>query len=154
MRTFLTVMVTLAILPQAVGAPARRDDERAVLDAVQRLFDAFAARDAAATSALLVDEGSFVAIVTREDGGVAYTVTPHTRIVEQVGADSEPWYERIWDARVEVHGPLAMVWAPYDFRRGETFSHCGVDALTLIRTADGWKLVSAVYTVEREGCET
>jgi hypothetical protein len=153
MRILFASLLAVAAVAQPAAAQTVSDEERAVLAAVQRLFDAFAARDSAATRALLIDEGSFISIVA-SNGDVSYTVTPHPRIVEQIGAGSEPWHERIWDARVEVHGPLAMVWAPYDFRRGDVFSHCGVDALTLIRTADGWKVAAAIYTVEREGCES
>ena len=42
--------------------------------------------------------------------------------------------------------------APYDFHRDGEFSHCGVDAFTLVRTESGWKISGGVYTVETEGC--
>jgi hypothetical protein len=32
------------------------------------------------------------------------------------------------------------------------FSHCGVDAITLVRTDAGWRIASFVYTVEETGC--
>jgi len=99
----------------------------------------------------LIPEGGFVS-VTEQDGAPAYSVSPRARILANLTGASEPWHERVWDARVEVHGPIAMVWAPYDFRRGEEFSHCGVDGFTLVRTPDGWRIAWAVYTVEREGC--
>jgi hypothetical protein len=51
-----------------------------------------------------------------------------------------------------VRGTLATVWAEYDFHFGTTFSHCGVDAVQLLRTAAGWKIVSIADTYETEGC--
>src|SRR5688500_13681294 len=45
-----------------VGAQAPRDDEAAVLAAVQRLFDAMASRDTAAARALMVRGTQFVSV--------------------------------------------------------------------------------------------
>jgi hypothetical protein len=58
----------------------------------------------------------------------------------------------MWDARVKIHGPIAVVWTPYDFYRGGRFSHCGVDAFTLVRVAGGWRIATGTYTVEPAGC--
>ena len=52
-----------------------------------------------------------------------------------------------------MSGTLATVWADYDFHFGKTFSHCGVDAVQLLKTAEGWKIVSIADTFVREGCE-
>jgi hypothetical protein len=45
------------------------------------------------------------------------------------------------------------VWAPYDLWVNKKFSHCGVDVFTLIKTNQGWKIASLVYTVEPDACE-
>jgi hypothetical protein len=60
--------------------------------------------------------------------------------------------ERMWDARVLIHGRIAVLWTPYDFHRDGKFSHCGVDAFSLVKTDDGWKIAGFIYTVEPEGC--
>ena len=51
-----------------------------------------------------------------------------------------------------MSGSLATVWAAYDFHFGQTFSHCGVDAVQLLRTAQGWRIMSIADTFVREGC--
>jgi len=53
---------------------------------------------------------------------------------------------------IKIHQGLAMAWVPYEFHVNGKFSHCGVDVFTLIQTQDGWKIVSAAYTIEQEGC--
>ena len=60
--------------------------------------------------------------------------------------------ERAWNPEVRVEGTLATVWAEYDFHFVSTFSHCGVDAVQLLRTGSGWKIVSIADTYQREGC--
>ena len=54
---------------------------------------------------------------------------------------------------VQIEGTLAQIWASYDFHFGQTFSHCGVDAVQLLKTAEGWKIMSLADTFVREGCE-
>ena len=51
---------------------------------------------------------------------------------------------------VQVHERIAMVWAPYDLWVNDKFSHSGVDVFTLLKTAEGWKISSCSYTVEKK----
>ena len=82
----------------------------------------------------------------------------------QVGAfDGDAWLgglagagprldERLGPAAVEIDGNLANVSAYYEFRRGDDFSHCGMDQFVLGRTAAGWKLMAVAYSVRLDGC--
>ena len=53
---------------------------------------------------------------------------------------------------VRLHGTVATVWTPYDFWIDGKFSHCGIDAFDLVKTASGWKIAGVVFTVEPK-CE-
>lgn len=53
---------------------------------------------------------------------------------------------------IKIHNNIAVVWMPYTLSLSGKFSHCGVDVFTLLKAADGWKIVSTVYSVEPEGC--
>ncbi len=65
---------------------------------------------------------------------------------------AEVWDERLRNTAVRVDGPLASVWTEYAFYAGPRFSHCGVDARQLARTAAGWRIVALVDTRQRTGC--
>jgi hypothetical protein len=56
------------------------------------------------------------------------------------------------DVTVQVHQNIAAVWAPYDLWINDTYSHCGVDVFTLLKSSEGWKIASLSFTVEKEGC--
>lgn len=146
-RTTLLIFLLLG----SVGPAWPQSPQSAVIAAVQQLFDAMAARDTAAARAVLMPEGLFFAVSSGEDEE-AVSAMPHTDFLARLGTAQERWLERMWEPQVLIHGPLAVVWTRYDFYRGGTFSHCGVDAFNLIRTADGWKIASAAYTVEPDGC--
>ena len=76
------------------------------------------------------------------EGFIRAVGTPH----------KEVWDERIYNVKITTDGPMAIVWAPYKFYRGETFSHCGVNVFTLIQTANGWKIKEITDTRRKENC--
>ena len=152
MRALVLVAVVLLALPagaqSAAGASA---DEAAVVAAVQKFFDAIAARDLDAARTVLLPEGRDHSVRERPEGPIIRSFT-NEDFVERLATGTEHWLERMWEPKVMIHGRIAVLWAPYDFHRDAEFSHCGVDAFTLVKTETGWKISGGVYTVETEGC--
>ncbi len=134
-----------------VPAP-RSPDEEEVLAAVQRFFDTMPARDVEGARSVLDPEGDFVSVRRDETGHRVVRRAPNADYLERLPALNETYLERLWNAEVRIHGPIATVWAPYDFYIDDQFSHCGVDAFQLLKTDDGWMITGGIYTVEQEGC--
>jgi hypothetical protein len=124
----------------------------AVLATVDELFAAMAAGDAGRAAAVLLPEGQWVSVRPGDDGSDVVVVTPHRDVLVRLAEGRERWLERYWDPEVMIHGPVAVVWTAYDFYRDGEFSHCGMEAFTLVRAADGWRIAGATYTVEVDGC--
>ncbi|MGH9787582.1 MAG: nuclear transport factor 2 family protein [Candidatus Acidiferrales bacterium] len=148
------VLVAVAVLALPAGAQSAADatsEEAAVVAAVQKFFDSMAARDLEAARAVLLPEGRDHSV---REGAEAPIIRSFTNedFVERLATGTEDWLERMWEPKVLVHGRIAVLWAPYDFHRNGAFSHCGVDAFTLVKTESGWKISGGVYTVETEGC--
>ena len=140
-------LVALATRP----ASAQEDDREAVLAVVEEFFDAMTAADSTRTGAIMLRDGMNYGIRPEPEYFLASRSTAdymaslpvrETRIVE-----------RIWDPTVLLHGPLAVVWAPYDIYGDGEFLHCGVDTFTLLRTDAGWKIANITFTMEPTGCE-
>ena len=142
------------VLARPAGAQGATSDSAAVVSVVQRLFDAMSKRDTVAARALLLPGSQFISV--RPAAGNAPAATPRrqadTTFLRSLAAGRERLLERFWSPVVKVHGPLAEVWTPYDFHTDGKFSHCGIDAFTLLRTPSGWQIASIVYTVESTGC--
>jgi Putative lumazine-binding len=143
-------MRALAILLFA-AAPlfaAESPDEKAAITAVQKLFDAMAAHDSEAARAVVIPEGRLYS--TRPDG------KPSGMALEEFAAmlstRKEPMLERIWNPTVLLRGPIAQVWAEYDFYLSGKFHHCGIDSVSLIKSDDAWKIAGIVYTSETSAC--
>jgi hypothetical protein len=142
--------VLLATLLTGISTVAEAQDERsAVLGTVQRFFDAMATRDTALAGDVLILDATYFS-VREQDGVPVIRGSTNRAFVEGLAGGTDVLQERMWDAEVSIRGAIAVVWTPYDFHVNGEFSHCGVDAFSLIETADGWKIAGIVYTVERD----
>lgn len=150
MNSFTTIMLAVALGPSPADNEAT--EERAVLAAVQQMFDAMSRRDAEAYSALLMPEG--MAIRVRVDGPETNNVrfTSNAEGIELFKQGTDRWDERIWNPTVHVHGPIAVVWTPYDFHINGKFSHCGFDLFELLKVDGRWRLSNASWTVQTVDC--
>lgn len=137
-------LLLLLMSAAALGA-AEKDD---VVAAVQKTLDAMQARDAAAIRATMLPEAQFFVVL--DDGRARATTLD--QFAARIGQAKEPLLERMWNPTVRISGRLATLWAQYDFHRNGTFSHCGVDAVHLLKTPEGWKLASIAYTMQTKGC--
>lgn len=152
--TAATPAAATAAPPATVAAPAAAPApvEAEVLAAVQGFFDAMSDDDPAASRAVLMEDGQYFRVREGPEGPEAARVR-NSDYLQRMGAGGDRLLERMWDPTVLVRRDIALVWTPYDFFVNDAFSHCGVDAFSLVRTGEGWKIASIVYTVEREGCE-
>jgi hypothetical protein len=125
-------------------------DSAAVRTALQKLFDAMAARDTAAVRASLVPDAQLVGLSANSRAIQPTTVNDFVGVV---GRQTAPLHERPVNPEIRMHDNLATIWTWYDFHVGERFSHCGFDAAQLVRTPDGWKIGQITYTVRPTRCE-
>lgn len=141
------------VRPRATDVP---DDgtRREVLAVVDRLFAAMADRDSAAMRAVFAPDARLFGMRTRPDGSTVTQALTWERFAAMNAGDTRArWTERaVGTPEVRVRGRLATVWAHYTFHFGETPSHCGVDAVQLLRTDAGWRIVSIADTYETTGC--
>jgi len=140
-RLLWTLPALSAVTLLTSGVEAQNNEERAVIAAAQAVFDAMAALDPEAFRNAMVPDGFLMAVrseTTRR--------TTRDDFAANIARQTRPMIERMWDPEVRIDGPVATVWAPYDFYSATEFSHCGTDAFQLAKTADGWKVVMISYT--------
>jgi Putative lumazine-binding len=127
---------------------AASPEETQVTAAVQHLFDAMAAHDANAIRAAFIKDARLVALRPDGTAGVTEAETFATRI----GSATAGYLERMWEPKVLIRGPIAQVWALYDFHRDGKFDHCGIDSVSLLKVEGAWKIASISYTSETANC--
>ena len=60
--------------------------------------------------------------------------------------------EKLLDFSIQVDGPMANAWTPYEFWYQGEFSHCGVNSFQLIKDDGTWKIIYLVDTRRKDGC--
>jgi ketosteroid isomerase-like protein len=154
LRSVLSPVLFAALIAFPHDAAAQSTDEREAVATVHKLFDAMRTRDTAAMRALFVPNARLFGMRTRPNGEVVLQSLTADEFARFVARDARAsWIERAFDPEVRVRGTLATVWAEYDFHFGTQFSHCGVDAVQLLKVPDrGWQIVSIADTFEQQGC--
>ncbi len=151
MKAFVVFLTMLCFLTAAGQSPEDQD----VMKPIVQLFQGMNRGDSALVRACFANEVSLVTLGTDKAGKpVSKADRSIQNFLVAIGSPhAEPWSEPIWDVKVQRDGALAQVWARYAFYVGKKFSHCGVDAFQLMRTADGtWKIFHLADTRVREGC--
>ena len=142
----LVLAVTLlGALP--AGARAQDAATRAqILAVVDSALVGISSGDMLAFTDLMTSEATMMPVRTK-DGVASYTV--RTRAADRATEMRKGITERGWSGEVRVSGSLATVWLPYDLYIDGTWSHCGVDSFTLVKTAAGWRIATMAWSAEQ-----
>lgn len=149
MKHFL-ILLTATLLSVQGNTQTAEDSVKA---AVNKMFDAMKNSDAASLKTCFGDSVVFQTITRDKTGNLVVVNENLNDFAESIsklpkGAADE----RISFETVKVDGPLAIIWAPYNFYYNGQFSHCGMDSFQLVRFADGWKIQYIIDTRRKQGC--
>lgn len=170
-RVTLSVLAVLSVLT-VVSCEIRIDDRstteanleaearEAILDQLRAYYRDFSALDSAAFASHFWP-GADITTAWQPPGAraVRVVIQPVETFIAQwdQGPGSRPIFEeRMRSAEVKVHGDLAQVWARYEARFGDTADLMeweGIDAFTLMRADDRWRIVELAFTGTGEGSE-
>lgn len=106
------------------------------------------AHDTAAITALFVPGATLASM----DAEGKIVITPADKWAERIGANKNLLVERMHNPKVLEHGPIAVLWAEYDFHLNGTLTHCGIDLFNLLKTGGSWKITAISFTSETTGC--
>jgi hypothetical protein len=141
------ILILLLAMPSLMA----QSDEREAIAAIEKLFKGMSAHDAELIRSVMLPDAQIFAV--RDDG--APTSRGAKEFVDMITASKNALLERFTGRpTVSIRGRMAQVWAEYEFLRDGKFSHCGVDSVSLFKTAEGWKIATVVYTAETTGCKS
>ena len=129
---------------------AQTSDEKDAIATVQKTFNAMAAHDATTIRATMLPDARLYSV--RNEAAPASTAVDD--FANQIAGLKGDLLERFTSQpSVSIRGRMAQVWGEYEFLRDGKFNHCGVDSVSLVKTAEGWKIATIVYTSETTGCK-
>jgi hypothetical protein len=151
MKHFLILLTATLLAIHGITQTA----EDSVKNAVNKMFDAMKNSDAVRLKSCFGDSVVFQTITRDKTGNLVVVNESVNDFAESIsklpkGAADE----RISFETIKIDGPLAIVWAPYNFYYNGQFSHCGMDSFQLIRFADGWKIQYIIDTRRKQGCNS
>ena len=132
------------------GEDASPEEKAAVLDAVDRVLQAMAAGDVPTYSNLLTPDGMTYS-QRLIDGLWSLRRRSNQEDINLIASEKQSIAERYWQPTVLIRGPMAVVWAPYEFRKDGKVSHCGVDVFEMLKIDGRWIMGNAMWTVEPGG---
>jgi len=152
MRPSLAVLVAVvALLAPRHTLVAQSMARDSVLATVQRVFDLMRGRDTVGMRELFDSTARFIGTRDTTTATRPRTVSQFLASVASTPAERMS-DERMFDPEVRIDGPVAQVWTYYTFRSGTTFTHCGTDAVSLMRSGGAWKIVNFIWNVRTTNC--
>lgn len=152
MRIFAAFLLSALVLSPRANAQAAADAE-AVMAPIHDLFDAMRAADSSAVRAAFHPTATLRTVGTNRDGVMGVFATPLDRFVAAMAGEHPVYDERLGDAEVRIDGDLATVWVPYAFYLGDTFSHCGTNAVQLAQLDGTWSIIHVADTRRPDNCD-
>ncbi|MEL6531202.1 MAG: nuclear transport factor 2 family protein [Pseudomonadota bacterium] len=127
------------------GQPSQAEIE--VTNAVDAFFAALRSDDKTALARTMVPEGVIFIHDRRDPANPSITVRTVAEHVEgwknsPTGTDEHMSYESVL-----IDGTMAHVWGSYAFLLNGETTHCGVNSMSLNKTADGWKISNTSFTM-------
>jgi hypothetical protein len=140
------LVLTLVGSARPARAQSTDPDAKAAIAVADSVLAALTAGDSATLARLTLDS-AVVGGVGLRDGVERLSLRTWGLYVNRTGPSS--FTERGFDATARVQDRVAQVWMPYDLYLGTKWSHCGVDAFTLMKRDGRWRVAALIYTIEQ-----
>lgn len=128
-------------------------DSMEVRSVIDQLFFGMKSGDSSIVAATFHPEIQMMTTFTDKEGKPQAHKGSASEFKNAVGTPHEEiWDERISNVEIQIDGNLAQVWMDYSFYVDDNFSHCGVNAIQLLKTESGWKMVHLADTRRRTDC--
>ena len=114
---------------------------------VETFFEAFHAKDTLKLQSFCDDKMILQSISENAKGTKLSNESPQA-FFKSIGSISKEvkFQEKILSYAIQIDGSMAHAWTPYEFYVNRKLSHKGVNAFTLFRKDNSWKIVHLIDT--------
>jgi ketosteroid isomerase-like protein len=137
-------IVVLIVLFISANSQAQNQEIQKVVDT---FFEAFHAKDTLKLQALCEDTMILQSISENAKGTKLSNEKPQVffKSIASIPAELK-FQEKIMSYSIQVDGVMAHAWTPYEFYVNGKLSHKGVNAFTLFKKDNIWKIVHLIDT--------
>lgn len=150
MKAILATAVLCAAAPLAAeSTPEQAPEQAEVIAAAEAFMAAIGNPDRSRIADHMLPEGMIFIHNRMDPANPRIDTVPVARHLERWLGRSGRFIEQMRYTSVLVDGDMAQVWGPYRFLANSAVSHCGINALSMVRTAGGaWKVANTSFTME------
>ncbi len=152
-----TYILTIVLIPFSLFSQESdiNNDTKEVESVIHKLFNGMKNSDSVAVNSIFYSNASMrTSFVNKTTGKKIVHSGNLDDFLKAVGTPKEDiWDERISNLVIHVDDNLAQAWMNYSFYLNDTFSHCGVNSIQLIRDETGWKISDIADTRRKSNCE-
>ncbi len=114
---------------------------------IETFFEGFHAKDTVKIKSICSEKLILQSISESPKGNKFSEESPKEFYVSMATIPAEVKFEeKILSYNIQVDGTMAHAWTPYEFYINGKLSHKGVNAFTLFKEANGWKIVHLIDT--------
>ena len=145
-RLVLVGLISTFVVPHLASAQRAAGDSVAAIAVADSALAAISRGDPIALTDLMVDSAMTYSIRVRDGRPI---LGSRTKAENRARTSRGTVTERGFSPSAMLSGRLAVVWFPYDLYIDGAWSHCGVDAFTMVRLDSGWRIASMAWSVEQ-----
>ena len=145
-RLVLVGLISTFVVPQLASAQRATGDSVAAIAVADSALAAITRGDPIALTDLMVDPAMTYSIRVRDGRPI---LGSRTKAENRTRTSTQTITERGFSPSAMLSGRLAVVWFPYDLYIDGAWSHCGVDAFTMVRLDSGWRIASMAWSIEQ-----
>lgn len=152
MKALLTAAALIAASPASASILSEQQVE--VMTAVEAFFTAQRSDDKTALARQMDPQGLIFIHDRTDPAAPEVIVVPVAKHLENWLKSPPGLDERMDLQAILVDGDMAQVWGPYRFMAAGKTTHCGINSLSMVKRADGWKVANTSFTmVPPDQCE-
>ena len=130
-------------------------EKAAVQKTIETFFEGFHRQDSTILKSVVAKDIILQTISKTEKGKAFVSTENFSNFLKSITGIPEDtkFQEIIKGYSIQVDGPMANAWTPYEFRIDEAFQHCGVNSFQLFKDDDDWKIIYLIDSSRKVGCQ-
>ncbi len=138
-------IILFRLLLLVTGSLYSQDQE--IKNVVATFFQGFHAKDSIVMQSVCSDQLILQSIITNSKGIKLVNENPKAfyHSIATIPATTR-FQEKIVNFSIQLDGAMAHVWTPYEFYINDKLSHKGVNAFTMYKENDHWKIIHLIDT--------
>ncbi|MFT4830915.1 MAG: hypothetical protein ACI815_000553 [Psychroserpens sp.] len=150
----MRILICLCLCLSFLSGGAQSSEEAAVRQTIETFFKGFHQQDSIIFKGVVSDQVIIQTIANKGDSTYVRS-EKYTDFVKHIIniPNTTRFEEKLLSFNIQIDGPMAHAWTPYEFWLDDAFSHCGVNSFQLLKDLGSWKIIYIIDTRRKEGCQ-